>query len=55
MDEFTEPYITNIFLLITGGDLHVGINIRKACLNVFNNLVDINDKDFVDNDLSYLY
>jgi hypothetical protein len=43
IDEFNEPYIKNMFLLITGGDLHEGINIRKACFNVFNNLVDIND------------
>jgi len=48
IDEFNEPYIKNMFLLITGGDLHEGINIRKACFNVFNNLVDIND-------LLYLY
>ncbi|CAF4410743.1 unnamed protein product [Rotaria sp. Silwood2] len=55
MDEFNEPCIKNMFVLVTGGDLNEGINIRQACFNVFNNLVDINDEDFVDNDLLYLY
>ncbi|CAF1271780.1 unnamed protein product [Rotaria sordida] len=55
MDEFNEPYIKDIFVLVTGGDLNEGINIRQACFNIFNNLVDINDEDFVNNDLLYLY
>jgi len=30
IDEFNEPYIKNMFLLITGGDLHEGINIKPV-------------------------
>jgi hypothetical protein len=55
MDQFNEPYIKNLFLLVTGGDLNEGLNIRQGIFDVFKNIVDISHEDWVNDDLFYLY